>query len=1085
MPRLIFITAVALLIALFRINSAAAQVRELCITGVSTAPSVYIDSSSSEVVVLTTDGRQLSALTDLLLCPGDEVLTGATGRVAIRFNEKRTVIRLDGNSRTRILSGGTGNHDVSLLSGILHFVSSVRRQFWIDTPYIVAGIEGTEAVVAVKPRESLAIAAVRTGVVKAYDQSTGPAHSVTVQAGEAAFRSASINFQKAPISALPAQFRQLIVVSDSAVDWAIYYPPILLLPDVRSSAVRDAIELLSSGDYDRAAARLDAAGRKNIQESAALRTIIAVSRNRLAEAENWSQQALQSAPEFPPAHIAASYVQQASGDLHGALKAAETAERLGPDDPYVLARLAELQMTIGDRRRALKTAERALTIQRTPLALFVAGLAHLAAAHYTKAEALFREAIAIDAEAPLPRLGLGLFYIRRGETSQGAWEIERALAHDPRRASLRNWLGRAYFDERLPDKAREEFDFAKKEDPEDPNSYLFSAIERYAANRPVEALQNLQDAKERGRTRSVLRSERGLAEDAATVGAALGRIYDTLGFEQQAIVEGAEAVDTDPSNPGAHRFLAQAYSGRQGYEIVQTSELLRSQLLSPPSKTPVQPDLVETRLGLLDTPGPARVTFAEFAPLYDADGIRFDLSGAAGTQETLEENGAATLLDHNFSLSIGGYHYETDGFGQNNDVRHDVVDAVTTLSLTPSLDVFGELRRRETQSGDRRVLFDLDELSETVRIDFDRDLYRLGFHAMPGPDHDILGLVTYGELDTGTSEDAFPFTVVTETNEAIREAQLQYIGRYGPASLQVGGSLSDVTGDESIAILSPFGDFSETEEINTEQANAYGYLIVRAPQFLEWTLGLSVDRIDEEDEFSLTDLNPKLGFRANLTDEITLRGAYTNTTKRRLVADQTLEPTAVSGFSQFFDSFNGTHLERLGLGIDAQLTENLWVGAEATLDDMDAPGEGPSSIKDTRVRGYVNATVNSDIAISIAPAWERLTSDIIFVFEEVETTELPLTISYFGESGIFGSLRGTLVSQDVANAGSKFGDDFFVLDGTLGYRFPDQRGIVSFEVQNLLDSSFGYVERPLISEFSAEPQFARELSVLIRASLRF
>ncbi len=73
--------------------------------------------------------------------------------------------------------------------------------------------------------------------------------------------------------------------------------------------------------------------------------------------------------------------------------------------------------------------------------------------------------------------------------------IERALAHDPRRASLRNWLGRAYFDEGLANKAREEFELAKREDPEDPNSYLFSAIERYAANRPVDALQQFAAGK--------------------------------------------------------------------------------------------------------------------------------------------------------------------------------------------------------------------------------------------------------------------------------------------------------------------------------------------------------------------------------------------------------------------------------------------------------------------------------------------------------------------------------------------------------------------------------------------------------------
>ncbi len=93
----------------------------------------------------------------------------------------------------------------------------------METPYIVAGIEGTEALRAVKPQESLAITAVRTGIVNSYDHAKGRAHTLRVRAGEAAFRSASVPFQKAPIGSLPPQFRSLIVVSDFAVDWAIYY----------------------------------------------------------------------------------------------------------------------------------------------------------------------------------------------------------------------------------------------------------------------------------------------------------------------------------------------------------------------------------------------------------------------------------------------------------------------------------------------------------------------------------------------------------------------------------------------------------------------------------------------------------------------------------------------------------------------------------------------------------------------------------------------------------------------------------------------------------------------------------------------
>ena len=211
-------------------------------------------------------------------------------------------------------------------------------------------------------------------------------------------------------------------------------------------------------------------------------------------------------------------------------------------------------MIVGNRPAALKTAEHSLAIERTPLALFVAGLARLAAWQYDRAEAYFGEAIMLDPEAPLPRLGLGLAYIRQGDTAAGAWEIERAVAHDPRRASLRTWLGRAYFEEGLAAKAAEELRISIAEDPQDPTPYLFSALQLYAANRPIPALRQLQEAERQGSARSVLRSERGLAEDTATRGAAIGRIYDVLSFEQLAINEGAAATTADPANPGRIAF---------------------------------------------------------------------------------------------------------------------------------------------------------------------------------------------------------------------------------------------------------------------------------------------------------------------------------------------------------------------------------------------------------------------------------------------------------------------------------------------------------------------------------------------------
>ena len=470
----------------------------MCLAGEPDVPAVYIDAVSSQVKVVKFDGGTVDAFKDLLLCPGDVVLTSATGRVAIRFDDKRSIVRFDGNSRAKILSGGTGEGDVALLDGILHFLSSVRQRFQVDTPYFVAGIDGTEALMSVQPVRRRALAAVRQGLISAYGRQVSREDPILVEEGEAAFTSPRYQLQSAPISDLPAEFSGLLIVSDSAADWAVYYPPILLVRDDRNKAVRRAIILLSSGDYDRAAAALDAAAAAQPAATASLRTIIAVGRNRLAEAEKWSELALEADPDFAPAYVAASYVRQAQGDLEGALDFAGKAAEIGRDDAYALARLAELQMTVGDRRAALETANRSLEIAPNPLALFVAGLANLTAWHYAKAEEQFLQGITIDDEMPLLRLGLGLLHIRQGLTAAGTWEIERAAALDPNRSALRTWLGRAYFDEGLTQKAKDQFRLAKEFDDNDPTPYVFSALERVAVNQPIQALEDLLAAEERG-----------------------------------------------------------------------------------------------------------------------------------------------------------------------------------------------------------------------------------------------------------------------------------------------------------------------------------------------------------------------------------------------------------------------------------------------------------------------------------------------------------------------------------------------------------------------------------------------------------
>src|ERR1043166_8201031 len=164
---------------------------------------------------------------------------------------------------------------------------------------------------------------------------------------------------------------------------------------------------------------------------------------------------------------------------------------------------------------------------------------------------------------------------------------------------MRSYLGKAYFEEKREKQAGDQYQIAKQLDPNDPTPYFYDAILKQTTNRPVEALQDMEQAIERNDNRAVYRSRLLLDADLASRSAALGRIYSDLGFQQLALVEGWKSVNTDPANFSAHRFLADSYSVLPRHEIARVGELLQSQLLQPLNTTPIQPHLAESNLLLL------------------------------------------------------------------------------------------------------------------------------------------------------------------------------------------------------------------------------------------------------------------------------------------------------------------------------------------------------------------------------------------------------------------------------------------------------------------------------------------------------
>ena len=61
------------------------------------------------------------------------------------------------------------------------------------------------------------------------------------------------------------------------------------------------------------------------------------------------------------------------------------------------------------------------------------------------------------------------------------------------------------------------------------------------------------------------------------------------------------------------------------------------------------------------------------------------------------------------------------------------------------------------------------------------------------------------------------------------------------------------------------------------------------------------------------------------------------TLKRNFVSDQTLEPTTIAGFAQFFDDFDRTDAWTAAVGADVRVADSFWMGAEYLYRSLEIP----------------------------------------------------------------------------------------------------------------------------------------------------
>ena len=999
-----------------------------------------------------------------------------------------------------------------LEQGAIHIFTKEPQNLNINTPYMNASVEGTEFTVTVGkehevkgqtniPAESTLVA---VGEGKVNVCNVFSTQDLIVRAGESAFATEGTP----PV--------KTIVKPEDAVHWALYYPR--LNPDRTDEKYTQAIEaydLLVEGRIEEAQDKLQGLTDDFAQ---ALEVTIDVTQNRKEEALSNANVALIDNPDSAPLLLAKSYAQQANFDLKGALESVEKASIEDPESIIILTRLAELQQINGNTKEALISAKRAVEqddqISRTHTVL---GFIKLSLFEIDEAKALFNKAISIDEYDPLPRLGLGLSLIRKNKLQAGLDSMAEAVILDPLNSILRSYFGKTYAELNQSEQAIEQYRLAQQFDPKDPTPYFYQSAQMLSENKPVQALYSVQDSILRNKNRSVYRSLFQLDSDLASRSASRSDIYTELGYDHLSVNESANSVLHDYFNYSAHRSLAFANFQRPRHEVARVSELFISQLLQSINLNPVQSSLTDSRLAGAINIAPLESSLNEYSSYFTREKNEYRFGAVYGSNSTENAEFILSGLNDTYSYALSGTYFSTDGYFENNDEQEKSAGFFFQNEIDNQSNIQFEYRHIDSDTGDTFIGFDSTLFDDDLRLEEKIDSFRLGYQYKQAVDNRYLASIRYEDAEFDLRNysfldvEGFQVDVDNIQQEQGYLAELQNIRRF----FEFGDSVKI----DSILGVGYFSadredteiqnGFSLTDETNPLHRNVYFYLNSNYRHHklgdFRITTGASYDKI-EDFVINQSEFNPKFGLiwrSLGEYDYTTIRLASFNTTRRALLANQTLEPTTLAGFTQFFDDDEATQASGYAAAVDKEFSRGFGMSIEMTKRNLSVPviyfdedfneflvDVGDISEHDVGVEFRWAGSLKHFGELSLVPSFRREVFDRELFFEleeqieDMDTRTLAIDFNYFHPSGYRFSLTPRYIEQsgrflDVYTFESYDGDDeFFVMDMEIGKRL--ENGLVSLELKNIFDNDFNYQD---IDPFNT--RISPERAVFLKLNFKF
>jgi hypothetical protein len=414
----------------------------------------------------------------------------------------------------------------------------------------------------------------------------------------------------------------------------------------------------------------------------------------------------------------------------------------------------------------------------------------------------------------------------------------------------------------------------------------------------------------------------------------------------------------------------------------------------------------------------------------------------------------------------------------------EVANVFMQLELSPKTSLQGEYRYRKSESGDIRLRFFDDDFFPGERNTVERDTARLGLRHDFSPGSTLLASVVWVDAQSGIADDQagdFITFFGGDRSEEGLAGELQYLYRSNRFKLTAGGSYADVDGDlytvfelNPDLVPPPFNRFEDLLDTSITASNAYAYGYFTPVDNFTAIVGVSGDfidgespEIDDENEY-----NPKVGFTWKPFAGTTIRAAGFQTLRRTLISDQTLEPTNVAGFNQFYDDIIGTKAKRYGGAVDQKVGDRVFLGVEYSERDLEIPylslDDGTTVLQEdateTLGRAYLFITAHRMLALRLEYLDEQYESTgAIDLPTNLDTVRVPLTLSFFAPCGFSASVTGNYYDQEgdfvrISGMPVSASDSFWTVDLGLSYRLPKRFGILSVGATNLLDEEFQFFD---------------------------